>query len=41
MVDEETTRLNKNTATRDEDLIAESTEDVEIQIGMEEYRTRR
>ena len=40
-VDEEITRLNKNTATMDEHSIDESTEDVEMQIGVEEYRTRR
>ena len=35
VVDDETTQLNKNTATMDEDLIDESTEDVERTVPVE------
>ena len=53
VVDEETTKMNKNRATMDEDSIEESTEDVERTVlvessllenfldDMEEYQTRR
>ena len=35
VVEEETTQLNKNTATMDEDLIDKSTEDVERTVPVE------